>query len=410
MLWTLQWYIFRELGKTFVLTAIALTVILGMGGGVLNMIEMQQVTVGQLLRIMTIVLPLAGTLALPIAALFSAAVVYGRLSADNEFVACSSSGINVHSLFAPTVLISLVSALFTFVAINYLIPGRIRNLDQFIRADLTRMVLQQLHAPGRLPLAKDKYRIYGERGQAINDPNMPADSEALRVEKVAFVEMDAGNWARYGTAESVRIRFDHLDTEPTVQVAFMGLSVFDRQNGRSYESALDEAKAERIRRRFPLKVKWLNLGELFHYRRYPGELPEVRDKLIGVRGVLAKERFYQLLARDFGELDATGQPDCELTLGDDQAKYTLRAESMTPDLYDFKPTFANVELVEQVGDKVRRATAESGTIDLSTRSGADYGKAYVELFGNVLVRDEDEPGGRSRATGCVSCPSPFRTS
>ena len=189
MLWTLQWYIFRELGRTFLLTAVGLTAIIGLGGGVLNIIDLNQVTAGQMLRIMSILLPVATTLALPVAALFSAAVVYGRLGADNEFVACRASGINIHLLFAPTVVISLVSAVLTFFSINYIIPGRIRNLDQFVRADLGQIVQHQLRAPGRLPLADDRYRIYADDPQTVDDPNLPADSEELALLRVAFVEM-----------------------------------------------------------------------------------------------------------------------------------------------------------------------------------------------------------------------------
>ena len=36
MLATLQWYILREMGKTLLLTAVALTVVLGLGGGVMS--------------------------------------------------------------------------------------------------------------------------------------------------------------------------------------------------------------------------------------------------------------------------------------------------------------------------------------------------------------------------------------
>ncbi len=97
--WTLQKYIFREMGKTFLLTAAALSAILGLGGGVMQTLELGEVTPGQLLNILAIVIPVSGALTLPIAALFSAAATYGRISADNEFVACRSSGINLHVLF-----------------------------------------------------------------------------------------------------------------------------------------------------------------------------------------------------------------------------------------------------------------------------------------------------------------------
>ena len=42
--WTIQRYIFREMSKAFVLAAIALTGVLGLGGGVMNMIKLGEVT------------------------------------------------------------------------------------------------------------------------------------------------------------------------------------------------------------------------------------------------------------------------------------------------------------------------------------------------------------------------------
>ena len=120
MPWTLLTYIFREMGKSFVLTAVGLMGVLGLGGGVLNMIELEGATAIQLLKIMALILPVSAALTLPIAALYAATVTYGRLSADNEFVACRSGGINIHLLLLPTLVISLVSAACSFFFINFL--------------------------------------------------------------------------------------------------------------------------------------------------------------------------------------------------------------------------------------------------------------------------------------------------
>lgn len=384
MLWTLQWYIFRELGKTFLLTAIGMTVILGMGGGVLNMIELQQVTAGQLLRIMAIVFPIAATLALPVAALFSAAVTYGRLSADNEFVACRASGVNIHRLFAPTVLISLVAALLTFLSINYVIPSRIRNLDQFLKADLSRIVLHQLQAPGRLPLANDRYRIYAEDARVVKAVQLAPDSQELTLGGVAFVEMDQDKWLRYGTAERVRIRFDKLDTEPTVRADFYGLAVYDRGSPRWIEGN-QTGEATRIPRKFPLKVKWLDLGELFYYRHRLEELPEIGEGLQDLRALLAREYFYRSLWEDFRTPDPTGRPDCELTFGDDQTRIVLQAEALIPGLHDYKPTFEEVSVVETTARKVRKATAGGGTIDIDR-----HGDVHLKLVNGVTVVEGDD--------------------
>ncbi|MCP4245660.1 MAG: LptF/LptG family permease [bacterium] len=387
MLWTLQWYIFRELGRTFLLTAIGLTAIIGLGGGVLNIIDLNQVTAGQMLRIMSILLPVATTLALPVAALFSAAVVYGRLGADNEFVACRASGINIHLLFAPTVAISLLSAALTFFSINYIIPGRIRNLDKFVRADLGQIVQHQLQAPGRLPLAGNRYRIYADDPQTVDDPNLPADSEELALRRVAFVEMQQGNWVRYGTAEAVRIRFDHLDTDPSVRADFFNLTLFDRSKHIWSTERHQGIDRDRIPRNMRLKVKWLDLGELFEFGRQPDELPEIRDAVARLRAVLAKEMFFHDLVEDFKQPDAAGQPDGEIVLADDRTRLVLLADVLTPDPHDFKPRLENVTVVETVEGKVRTASAGAATIDIDP----DSKQAFVELVEGVTLTNRADP-------------------
>ena len=94
--WLLQRYLFRDLRNTFLLTSVALTGVLSLGGGVLNTVRLGDVTPAQFGHLMLLVVPVAAALTLPVAALFSAASTYGRHAADQEFVACRSAGINLH--------------------------------------------------------------------------------------------------------------------------------------------------------------------------------------------------------------------------------------------------------------------------------------------------------------------------
>ena len=391
MPWTLQWYIFRELSKTFVLTAIGMTLVLAMGGGVLNIIDLQQVTAVLLLQIMKLVVPLGATLALPVAALFSAAVTYGRLSADNEFIACRASGINIQVLFLPTAVISLVSAAFTFFSLNYLFPEQLRNLYEIGKADPVRMVQYQLQAPRRLPLGDDRVRIYAEEVYPVTDEEGDGNSKELMTRKVAFVQMDGEDWVLYGTAGAARIRFANLDTEPSGRADLFNVLLFDRMKDRVLSLASQPLWADRLPRNLPLKAKWLSLSELFHYLPRPYELPEVDKAVQRARGALAKEHFFRSLRDDFGAPDQTGQPDCKLTFGDDRATYEVEADSLTPDVQDYRPTFdGNVRVIEKLGERVRTVRADRGAIDIS-RSGTDFGMAYLTLFGRVEVSDAGDP-------------------
>ncbi len=387
MLWTLQWYIFRELGKAFLLTAVGITAVLSMGGGVFNMAQVQSVGPGQLLRIMAVVTPVCLTLALPIAALFSAAVTYGQLSADNEFVACRASGINIQVLFLPTVLISLFSAMVSFASINYLIPGRIRNLDKLIKDDISQFVLRQLRAPRRLRLPGDKVHIYAEDAFAIQGEDLPKNSAALRLRGVAFVERSKDGWSQYGTAKTVRIAFDKINTSPEFNVDFFEASAFDLKANRYFRSDHQSIGPVAVPRRFPLKIKWLTLSELFSYRNIPEELPEMADQIASLRALLACEMFYRELEADFAQTDETGQPDTELTFGDDLVHFRITADAMTPDLHDRKPVFEGITVVSTSRDLTKTAKAGGGTISVNLETLT----ARIELFGGVTITDSDNP-------------------
>ena len=125
---TLQKYIFREMGKTFLLTAIGLTAVLSTCGGAASILPLESLSARQTLFLLALTVPISTAFTLPIAALFSATITYGRLAADNEFTAVRSGGINIHVLFLPCLLISLVSGIVTFALFNFAIPGILSGL------------------------------------------------------------------------------------------------------------------------------------------------------------------------------------------------------------------------------------------------------------------------------------------
>ena len=81
---TLHTYFGRELLKTFGMTAAALTVLIVMGGGVANLFRGEGIGAKEMGIIFALLTPIAITLILPVAALFSATITYGRAALDNE--------------------------------------------------------------------------------------------------------------------------------------------------------------------------------------------------------------------------------------------------------------------------------------------------------------------------------------
>jgi lipopolysaccharide export LptBFGC system permease protein LptF len=91
---TLFWYVFKDLVKIFLMTSGALAGILSFGG-LLRPLTQQGLDAGQVGKILTYFTPAMTTYSFPIAALFAATVVYGRLSADNELTACRAGGLSL---------------------------------------------------------------------------------------------------------------------------------------------------------------------------------------------------------------------------------------------------------------------------------------------------------------------------
>jgi|GEM_PF-727945 len=273
--WTLQFYIFREMGKTFLLTAAALSAILGLGGGVMQTLKLGEVTPGQLLSILGIVIPVAVALTLPIAALFSAAATYGRISADNEFVACRSSGINLHVLFLAPLSLSLVSAGLTFVMINFLIPGMVRNLNEFMRADFGVLIQQRLSRP---------------RGIALRNARVFADScrvdpqtDQIILDRATMVELENDRWVRYGTVRRVHLGIDDSTGRKRVFGWLEGVSLYDRKAGQFTDLARQDLPASDLPMLVPQEVKFLTLAQLFFYYRNPGRWRKVSDAMAALR-------------------------------------------------------------------------------------------------------------------------------
>ncbi len=384
MPWTLQKYIFREMGKTFLLTAATLTGILGLGGGVLEMIELGEVTPGQLVRLMGLVLPVAAALTLPIAALFSAAVTYGRLSADNEFVACRSGGINLHVLFLPTVVLSLASAVVTFAFINFLIPGMVRNLNEFVGADVGSLIQQRLNRPRGITLG-GRYRIYAD-DSAVD----LAQSDRVVLSRVAFVEVDGEEWVRYGTARQINLRFERDQTRLRASGSMSGLSFYDRRAGRFADLAEQSIPPNELPTLLPPQIKFLTLGELFHFWSDPSLWHQVADAFARLRTSIGKRLVYDELLADWKD-------DKKLALSDAVGQYAVRAAEAARLPRDDGIELTDVTVDEERQGRRRTYTAKRATIDLSRGDTFEQSGLRIELF-EVRMHDGTRPVDRVKET------------
>ncbi len=157
-------YVLRELLKTFALTATGLTLMFGMGGGLLNLIRIDQISAGDVARLLLYFIPLVAAFMLPVAAMLSCALVYGRLAADNELDACKASGINILRLLASAVGLSVAVSAAAFYLSNFTVPHLFQRINEVAQGDIQDLLVAKLRDQGHLPFSKN-YMIYADDAQ-----------------------------------------------------------------------------------------------------------------------------------------------------------------------------------------------------------------------------------------------------
>jgi lipopolysaccharide export LptBFGC system permease protein LptF len=375
------------MGKTFGLTAVGLTGLFALGGGVSNMIEAGQVSVSELGQMMLLILPMGAALTLPVAALFAATAAYGRLSADNELVACRSGGINLHVLMLPCLTISVISGLFTFFCIHFFVPGLVKKLEEYIRHDIQTTIQRGISQAKRLSLpGQPRYRFYAEDfddGTPLQDEH--GSIVQIVLGRVAFLDADADEFRGYGTARQLILEVDDRGEEPLIKV--------DMLRVKGGGEVMGGAASERITTdwtplpfglAFPVKIKMLTLGQLLAFREEPERLEEVQEELAILRAGLAREFFYESIINQFqGSIDAGGRKKGEVNLTAGDRGYVIRADSLTPDFATRQPTLDNVEMTVFGPMGTQYIKADTVSIEVAEEMNLDEASFSIRAAGNV---------------------------
>jgi lipopolysaccharide export LptBFGC system permease protein LptF len=218
-MWTLHGYILRELLKTFGLSLTGLTILFTIGGGLYNMLRSEGIGAGDVSGFLPLLLPIAITATMPIAALFSVTMVYGRLSADNELLACRSAGVNIHTTLLSAFLLSVFVTAFTLLLGGFIIPGFVQRIEDVARRNVGDFVAQHLRQNGFLHRSRedqDRMTITAERVQDVSDAALEAKgfevAEGLRylltTDPVFLQIAPNGELIRFATARYAMCVFD----------------------------------------------------------------------------------------------------------------------------------------------------------------------------------------------------------
>lgn len=201
---TLYKYLARDLIRTAVLAAGAFTLVMTTFA-VIEPLRKQGLQATEALRLFVYLLPVMGSLTLPIAAVFAATFTYGRFAMDNELTACRAGGVSRYSLLAPAVLGGVLVSASTLLLSNKLAPAMARRGEESVKANLQGLLYQKLRTDGFV-----KYGDWMLHADAV-------DTDADLLHGVVAVEVDSDNPAFY-TASTAAVKFLQADEQTQVQV------------------------------------------------------------------------------------------------------------------------------------------------------------------------------------------------
>lgn len=387
---TLHAYLARELLKTFVLTSVALTLLVVMGGGVANIFRGEGMGADDVFKVFLYLTPVAVTLILPVAALFSAAITYGRAASDNEVSACRAAGINIHRLLLSAGLLGLFVTLFTYVSWNFLIPGLTKLIEETTRRDLPVIVMQQFKKAR--PLVFGKYRITADHSEVMEQPppgvTLPEKHTYLLLSKVSFLETGDEEYVRYGTSDTTIIDFDRSGDSPRVTVDLQGVRTFDASRRQYYDLAHQVLGPFDVPMAMRRKTKFENLARLVHFQRHPEDSPEIEDRLFGIRRELMS---YYLQQEAIDRLSKDGV----FKLKGKGIHYDISARQYAVDPDDGRTTLRDVRVVETGNAGKIVMTAQSAMLELRSSMDRNRPIIMIELLGNVEIH---QSGGSDSRT------------
>ena len=281
-----------------------------------------------------------------------------------------TSKIVVHVLLLPALVLGLVSAALTFACMSFVIPRMVKNLSIIVGANPVTFIQQRLHRPQGLKI--ENHRIYAD--------HVDADGQGgIFLTGVAFVETQGNAWIRYGTAQRIRLRFDPDEHRLSVAGTMTGLTLFDRKEDQFSQIGEQEIAAPDVPFILQHQIKFLTLGELFHYWRSPESWPPVVEVLDRLRASLARSSVQRALLREW-------ETSKKIVLGNDPV-YVVTGDAMAKLPGDDGIEITNALIEETRQGQHRRYQAKRAILESVRSRSASEAEVRIEAYGVQVFGD-----------------------
>ena len=204
IVFTLHRYIFKDLIKAFVLTTIAMTLIFSLGS-ILRPVQEHGAGPIQAMMLLWYFVPITLTFVMPIAALFSCTIVYGRFAADNELDACRASGIGITTLIYPGLCLAVTVAIINLMLSFHVVPSFVDKAEKSINSNIKQILYRNLERKGyySVPESRNPVQLHADAAKI--------DGNTLKLLGVNIIKTKDGIFNGLITAKAADITFDISD-------------------------------------------------------------------------------------------------------------------------------------------------------------------------------------------------------
>jgi lipopolysaccharide export LptBFGC system permease protein LptF len=374
---TLNLFLSRELWKATGLSLVAFTLVMTVFA-IIEPMHKEGLAAGQLGALLAYTLPVMLSLTLPVAALFSTTIVYGRFSQDNELTACRASGISTLRLLKPAMVLGGVVTVASLFLSNYVTPGMVALAERSVKANIVNIIRQKFRTQSYIDYSgyyvhADQVEQYGDtlqlRGVVAADARRRADQRFLTA-STAIVSFTLDQGQMWATVTLISPMVSRSSSRDLVEQASMPLPPMVMPEGPIRE-----------------EVSWYNWNELVATLGDPIRNIVISRELTNIKRRICHDRVADEIVRDISH----GQPSEELTR--EGEVYAIRAAEATKvgeavELTGDPSGRRPVEiLIERGGKVVSSVTAEEGTIEMAWSALAGESQASAELRRGVVVSD-----------------------
>lgn len=367
MIVILQKYILRELLRAFAMTAVALTCMMAFGGGLMDLMNAKGITANEMLKIMMYMLPIVMAYSLPVSALFSTTIVYGRLAASNEIDACRASGVNIFKLMGPAVLLSIAVSVTTFELENDMMPRLMNKIEALVKRDMQTLATQELKRKGFVSYMK--FAMHCEQVDGSVQPDIDRKGKQnspgyIQLGKVAFVRNEGGTPSFFGTAKTAQVLFDHRDDGLAISVNLNQVRAYDAAKGQMVDMEfLPLDRPVRVPALTRKRVKFLSLEDLVATKDEPALFNDARNAIRTACMELMKGAAYESL----GNMRRR-QGFCQLSDASGNT-YVLEADLFQQFDTDGHFELSGVKVVRKDKNGTRTFLAKKGSIHAAATGG-----------------------------------------